>query len=96
MLHTHSEGEDTTFNVNILKPLQIDYSRLFTTPFDLGRKYKGRHTFSPSQIVTRSRAKMLAEGRKKTPIGWEKYSESSDEEDISSLSAAQISPLYLL
>ncbi|VFQ95836.1 unnamed protein product, partial [Cuscuta campestris] len=55
ILYTHSEGEDKVFNDNILKPLQIDYSRMFKTPFDLGREFKGRHTYSPSQIVTRSK-----------------------------------------
>ncbi|RAL48727.1 hypothetical protein DM860_001047 [Cuscuta australis] len=78
ILYTHSEGEDRVFNDNILKPLQIDYSRMFKIPFDLGREFKGRHTFSPSQIVTRSRAKILEEGRKKTPIGWEERSDGSE------------------
>ncbi|VFQ73332.1 unnamed protein product [Cuscuta campestris] len=54
ILYTHSEGEDKAFNENILKPLQIDYSRMFKTPFDLGRDYKGRRIYSPSQIVNRS------------------------------------------
>ncbi|VFQ82927.1 unnamed protein product [Cuscuta campestris] len=54
ILYTHSEGEDKAFNDNILKPIQIDYSRMFKTPFDLGRDYKGRHIYSPSQIVTRN------------------------------------------
>ncbi|VFQ95812.1 unnamed protein product, partial [Cuscuta campestris] len=39
ILYTHSEGEDKAFNDNILKPLQIDYSRMFKTPFDLGRDF---------------------------------------------------------
>ncbi|VFQ83056.1 unnamed protein product [Cuscuta campestris] len=78
ILYTHSEGEDKVFNDNILKPLQIDYSRMFKTPFELGREFKGRHIYSPSQIVTRSKAKILEEGRKKTPIGWEERSDGSE------------------
>ncbi|VFQ83059.1 unnamed protein product [Cuscuta campestris] len=78
ILFTHSEGEDKVFNDNILKPLQIDYSRMFKTPFDLGREFKGRNIYSPSQIVTRSNAKILEEGRKKTPIGWEERSNGSE------------------
>ncbi|RAL49982.1 hypothetical protein DM860_017483 [Cuscuta australis] len=78
ILYTHSEGEEKAFNENILKPLQIDYSRMFKTPFDLGRDCKGRRIYSPSQIVTRSRAKLLKEGRKKTPIGWEEGPDSSE------------------
>ncbi|VFQ86065.1 unnamed protein product [Cuscuta campestris] len=68
ILYTHSEGEDKAFNDNILKPLQIDFSRMFKTPFDVGRDFKGRITYSPSQIVTQSRAKILEEGRKKNPL----------------------------
>ncbi|VFQ79646.1 unnamed protein product [Cuscuta campestris] len=79
ILYTHSEGEDKAFNDNSLKPLQIDYSRMFNTPFDLGRDYKGRRIYSPSQIVTRSRAKLLKEGRKKTPIGWEEGTKARNE-----------------
>ncbi|VFQ92242.1 unnamed protein product [Cuscuta campestris] len=69
ILYTHSEGEDNVFIDYAIKPLQIDTSRCSKTPLILGRVFKGKKTFSPSQMVTRSKARLLDEGRKKTPIG---------------------------
>ncbi|VFQ64088.1 unnamed protein product [Cuscuta campestris] len=69
ILYTHSEGEDNVFIDYAIKPLQIDTSRCSKTPLILGRVFKGKKTFSPSQMVTRSKARLLYEGRKKTPIG---------------------------
>ncbi|VFQ98427.1 unnamed protein product [Cuscuta campestris] len=70
LLYTHSDGEDKVFIDYKLKPLQIDTSRCSKTPLLLGRVFKGRKTYSPSQVVTRSKARLLAEGRKKSPLGW--------------------------
>ncbi|VFQ89705.1 unnamed protein product [Cuscuta campestris] len=78
ILYTHSEGEDLVFIDTKLKPLKIDLSRCFKQPFNLRKELKGRKTFSPSQIVTRSKAKILAEGRRITPIGWEEEQEMLD------------------
>ncbi|VFQ82739.1 unnamed protein product [Cuscuta campestris] len=70
ILYTHSDGEDRAFIDYKLKPLQIDISRCSKTPLFLGRVFKGRKTFSPSQVVTRSKARLLTEGRKKNPVGF--------------------------
>ncbi|RAL42625.1 hypothetical protein DM860_018057 [Cuscuta australis] len=78
ILYTHSEGEDLVFIDSKLKPLKIDLSRCFKQPFNLRKELKGRKTFSPSQIVTRSKAKILEEGRRITPIGWEEEQEMLD------------------
>ncbi|VFQ79898.1 unnamed protein product [Cuscuta campestris] len=69
ILYTHSDGEDKAFIDYELKPLQIDTSRCSRTPLFLGRVFKGRKTFSPSHMVTRSKARLLTEGRKNTPLG---------------------------
>ncbi|RAL42548.1 hypothetical protein DM860_011166 [Cuscuta australis] len=76
ILYTHSEGEDIVFIDSKLKPLQIDLSRCSRHPLYLRKELKGRRTYSPSQIVTRSKAKLLEIGRRITPIGWE------EEEDL--------------
>ncbi|VFQ95683.1 unnamed protein product [Cuscuta campestris] len=69
ILYTHSDGEDMAFIDYRLKPLQIDISRCSKTPLFLGRVFKGRKTFSPSHMVTRSKARLLTEGRKNNPLG---------------------------
>lgn len=71
ILYTHSDGEDFVFIDSNLKPLHIDLSRCSKHPLHLRKELKGRRTFSPSQIVTRSKTKLLEEGRRSTPIGWE-------------------------
>ncbi|VFQ73944.1 unnamed protein product [Cuscuta campestris] len=76
ILYTHSEGEDIVFIDSIRKPLQIDLSRCSKHPLYLRKELKGRKIYSPSQIVTRSKAKLLEIGRRITPIGWE------EEEDL--------------
>ncbi|VFQ90414.1 unnamed protein product [Cuscuta campestris] len=70
ILYTHSDGEDFVFIDTKLKPLQIDLSRCSKHPLHLRKELKGRRTFSLSQIVTRSKAKILEQGRKFNPIGW--------------------------
>ncbi|VFQ77898.1 unnamed protein product [Cuscuta campestris] len=70
ILYTHSDGEDFVFIDTKLKPLQIDFSRCSKHPLQLRKELKGRKTYSPSQIVTRSKAKILEQGRKFNPIGW--------------------------
>ncbi|VFQ84553.1 unnamed protein product [Cuscuta campestris] len=80
-LYTHSEGEDYVFIDSKLKPLQIDLSRCPKHPFHLRKALKGRRTYSPSQVVTRSKAKLLEEGRRKTPIGWEEEEEMHDPQE---------------
>ncbi|VFQ81462.1 unnamed protein product [Cuscuta campestris] len=78
ILYTHSEGEDLVFIDSMLKPLQIDLSRFPKHPLYLHKELKGRKTYSPSQIVTRSKAKLLAQGRRITPIGWEEEQDLAD------------------
>ncbi|VFQ85721.1 unnamed protein product [Cuscuta campestris] len=70
ILYTHSDGEDFVFIDTKLKPLQIDFSRCSKHPLHLRKELKGRRTYSPSQIVMRSKAKILEQGRKFNPIGW--------------------------
>ncbi|VFQ81235.1 unnamed protein product [Cuscuta campestris] len=70
ILYTHSNGEDFVFIDTKLKPLQIDLLRCSKHPLHLRKELKGRRTYSPSQIVTRSKAKILEQGRKFNPIGW--------------------------
>ncbi|VFQ70669.1 unnamed protein product [Cuscuta campestris] len=65
----------------MLRPLQIDLSSCPTNPLYLRKEQKGRKTYSPSQIVTRSRAKLLAQGRRVTPIGWEEEQELIDPQE---------------
>ncbi|VFQ80835.1 unnamed protein product [Cuscuta campestris] len=76
ILYTHSDGEDFVFIDSKLKPLQIDFSRCSKHPLHLRKELKGRKMYSPSQIVTRSKAKILEQGRKFNPIGW------VEEEDV--------------
>lgn len=87
ILYTHSEGEDYVFIDSKLKPLQIDLSRCPKHPLHLHKAIKGRRTYSPSQMVTRSKAKLLEAGRRNTPIGWEEedemhYPQESHEDEV--------------
>ncbi|VFQ96191.1 unnamed protein product [Cuscuta campestris] len=81
ILYTHSEGEDYVFIDSKFKPLQIDLSRCPKHPFHLRKAVKGRRTYSPSQMVTRSKAKLLEEGRRNTPIGWEEEDDLHDPQE---------------
>ncbi|RAL45823.1 hypothetical protein DM860_009687 [Cuscuta australis] len=83
VLYTHSDGEDRAFIESKLRPLQVDFSRCFKQRLSLRKELRGTRTFSPSQIVTRRKAKILAEGRKITPLIWEE-SEGQDsfEEEV--------------
>ncbi|RAL39065.1 hypothetical protein DM860_011551 [Cuscuta australis] len=83
ILYTHSDGDDKVFIDSKLRPLQVDFSRCFKQPLSLRKELRGTRTFSPSQIVTRSKAKILEEGKKITPLLWEE-SESQDsfEEEV--------------
>lgn len=78
ILYTHSDGEDHAFIDSALKPLQIDLSRCPKYSLQLRKEHMGRKNFSPSHMVTRSKAKLLAEGRKLTPIGWEEEQDALD------------------
>ncbi|VFQ70881.1 unnamed protein product [Cuscuta campestris] len=81
ILYTHSDGEDFVFIDTKLKPLQIDLSRCSKHPLHLRKELKGRRTYSPSQIVTRSKAKILEQGRKFNPIGWVEEEELLDPQE---------------
>ncbi|VFQ69618.1 unnamed protein product [Cuscuta campestris] len=70
ILYTHSDGKDFVFIDTKLKTFQIDFSRCSKHPLHLRKELKGRRTYSPSQIVMRSKAKILEQGRKFNPIGW--------------------------
>ncbi|VFQ87836.1 unnamed protein product [Cuscuta campestris] len=83
ILYTHSDGEDIAFIDSKLKPLQIDFSRCSKQHLNLRKELRGTRTISPSQIVTRSKAKILEEGRKIAPLLWEEdESQDSFEEEV--------------
>ncbi|VFQ73274.1 unnamed protein product [Cuscuta campestris] len=58
--YNHSDDEDAPFFVSKLRPLAIDLSRCSKISMDLPKVFKRRKLFSPSQIVTRSKAKVLS------------------------------------
>ncbi|VFQ90255.1 unnamed protein product [Cuscuta campestris] len=81
ILYTHSDGEEFVFIDTKLRPLQIDLSRCSKHPLHLRKELKGRRTYSPSQIVTRSKAKILEQGRKINPIGWVEEEDSLEPQE---------------
>ncbi|VFQ79587.1 unnamed protein product [Cuscuta campestris] len=76
-LYTHSEGEKTVFIDSKLEPFRIITPSSSKMSMQLPKLAKGKATYSPSHMVTRSRAKMIAAGRKEHPI---KGVDTSDEE----------------
>ncbi|VFQ91590.1 unnamed protein product [Cuscuta campestris] len=58
--YNHSDVEDAPFFVSKIRPLAIDLSRCSKISMDLPKVFKRRKLFSPSQIVTRSKAKVLS------------------------------------
>ncbi|VFQ76378.1 unnamed protein product [Cuscuta campestris] len=79
-LYTHSEGESTALIDSKLEPCRfsIPSSSIVSMPFP--KLSKGKPTSSPSHMVTRSRARQLAEGRRKTTI---RGVDTSDEDEES-------------
>ncbi|VFQ93037.1 unnamed protein product [Cuscuta campestris] len=79
-LYTHSEGEKTVFIDSKLEPFRIITPSSSNMSLQLPKLAKGKATYSPSHMVTRSRAKIIAAGRKEHPI---KGVDTSDEESES-------------
>ncbi|VFQ93919.1 unnamed protein product [Cuscuta campestris] len=78
-LYTHSEGESTALNDSKLEPCRFSIPRSSIVSMSFPKLPKGKPTSSPSHMVTRSRARQLAEGRKKTPIRGVDTSEDDEE-----------------
>ncbi|VFQ76015.1 unnamed protein product [Cuscuta campestris] len=79
-LYTHCEGEKTVFIDSKLEPFRIITPSSSNMSLQLPKLAKGKATYSPSLMVTRSKAKILAAGRKDNPI---KGVDTSDEESES-------------
>ncbi|VFQ98528.1 unnamed protein product [Cuscuta campestris] len=90
-LYTHSEGESTALIDSKLEPCRfsIPSSSIVSMPFP--KLSKGKPTSSPSHMVTRSRARQLAEGRRKTPI---RGVDTSDEDEESFFDAVVLFALH--
>ncbi|VFQ79397.1 unnamed protein product [Cuscuta campestris] len=67
-LYTHSEGESTALNDSKIEPCRFSIPSSSTVSMPFPKLTKGKPTSSPSHMVTRSRARQLAEGRRKAPI----------------------------
>ncbi|VFQ73273.1 unnamed protein product [Cuscuta campestris] len=67
-LYTHSEGESIALNDSKLEPCRFSIPSSSTVSMSFPKLIKGKTTSSPSHMVTMSRARQLAEGRRKAPI----------------------------
>ncbi|RAL47989.1 hypothetical protein DM860_016190 [Cuscuta australis] len=74
--YNHSDVEDAPFFVSKIRPLAIDLSRCSKISMDLPKVFKRRKLFSPSQIVTRSKAKVLSSCKSILPS--DRYLSESD------------------
>ncbi|VFR01274.1 unnamed protein product [Cuscuta campestris] len=87
-LYTHSEGETTVFIDSKVEPIRINTSRCSKVSMLLPKLAKGKPTFSPSHMVTRSRAKIIAAGRKENPIKGVGTSEDEGEFTVKGIHSA--------
>ncbi|VFQ73123.1 unnamed protein product [Cuscuta campestris] len=84
--YNHSDVEDAPFCVSKLRPLAIDLSKCSKISMDLPKVFKRRKLFSPSQIVTRSKAKVLSSCNSILPLG--RYVSESDDNFVSEFEGA--------
>lgn len=87
-LFTHSDGELNALNDSKLEPCRFIIPSSSRVSMQLPKLDKGKRTFSLSHRVTRSKAKRIAEGRKKAHIRGVDTSDEEGESWVESIRSA--------